>query len=111
MRQRRAGPDGCEHQRRELTERHGLPGTLLPERRRALRRQRNDGGKRSVVADCGCDLPAVLPDRSSRVYPEKHRRQGPHSVRWRWNRVVSGMLTAPAARRGAVTYRGASKTA
>ena len=54
-----------------------------------------------MVADCGRDLPAVLLEWSASVHPEKHRRQEPHSVRWRWNRVISGMLTAPVARRGA----------
>ena len=84
----------ADRERRELTERHRLPGTLPPERRWALRRQRNDGRERSRAA---------LHERSARVHQEKHRRQEPHSVRWRWNRVVSGMLTASVARRGAVT--------
>ena len=57
----------------------------------------------SEVADCGRDLPAVLPERSARVHAEKHRRQEPQSERWRWNWVVSGMLTAPVGRRAAVT--------
>ena len=46
---------------------------------------------------------AALHERSARVHQERHRRQEPHSVRWRWNRGVSGMLTAPVRRRGAVT--------
>ena len=44
-----------------------------------------------------------------RVHQEKDRRQEPHSVRWPWNRVVSGMLTDTL--RVGVTSRGASKTA
>ena len=83
-----------DRERREMTERHRLPGTIPPERRWALRRQQNDGPKRSSAA---------LHERSARVHQERHRRQEPHIVRWRWNRVVSGMLTASVRRRGAVT--------
>ena len=84
----------ADRERRQLTERHHPPGTLQLERRRALRRQRKDGRNRSGAA---------LHERSARVHKEKHRRQKPHSVRWSWNRVVSGMLTVPVTLRGAVT--------
>ena len=50
--------------RRELLERHQAAGARRMERRRALRRQRNDGRKRSGVACRGRDLAATLRYRS-----------------------------------------------
>ena len=50
------------------------------------------------------DLTAALREQSARApVHKKHGRQEHHSVRWPWNRVVSGMLTAQVTRRVAVT--------
>ena len=48
---------------------------------------------------------------TTRCHQEKDRRQEQHSVRWLWNRVVSGMLTGRVTLAVAVTSRGASNIA
>ena len=55
------------------------------------------------MAGYGRDLTAALRKQSAPAHYEKHRRQEQHNVRWLWNRVVSGMLTAQVTRRVAVT--------
>ena len=90
----------ADRERRKLTECHRLPGKRSPER---LRQQRNDGGKRNRLAGYGRNLTTALRERNDPVHQEKRPRQAQHSVRWSWNRVVSGMLTAPVTLRGAVT--------
>ena len=92
-----------DRDRRELTERHHVAGTRRSTRQRALRWRWNDGRDRNGVAGYRRDQTVALREQSAPVHQEKHGRQEQHSVRWPWNRVVSGMLTAQVMRRVAVT--------
>ena len=90
-----------DRERRELTERHHVAGTRRSKRQRALRWRWNDGRDRNGVDGYRRDLTAALREQSAPV--QEHGRQEQHSVRWPWNRFVSGMITAQVTRRVAVT--------
>ena len=92
-----------DRDRGELTERHHVAGTHRSKPQRALRWRWNDGRDRNGVAGYRRDQTVALREQSAPVHQEKHGRQEQHSVRWPWNRIVSGMLTAQVMRRVAVT--------
>ena len=91
--------------RRELLERHQAAGARRMERRRALRRQRNDGRKRSGVACRGRDLAATLRYRSPPRPPGEGSTTGTaqRALALEPRRFRYAYRTGHAARRGDVT--------
>ena len=91
--------------RRELLERHQAAGARRMERRRALRRQRNDGRKRSGVACRGRDLAATLRYRSPPRPPGEGSTTGTahRALTLEPRRFRYAYRTGHAARRGDVT--------
>ena len=91
--------------RRELLERHQAAGARRMECRRALRRQRNDGRKRSGVGCRGRDLAATLRYRSTPRPPGEGSTTGTahRALNLEPRRFRYAYRTGHAARRGDVT--------